>query len=72
MLIIIDALMSWVIPPRSNAVSRVIGAIVDPIVEPFRRLQEKFYRGNMPIDFSPMLAIFALAIIKTIMYNLVR
>lgn len=69
-LIVIDALMSWFIPPRSNTFSKVIGVIVDPIVEPFRRLQERFYRGSIPIDFSPMLAIIALGLARSIVNSI--
>ena len=70
-LIILDALMSWFIPPRSNAFSRAIGVIIDPIVEPFRKLQDRFSSGSIPIDFSPILAIFALQILESLARSLI-
>lgn len=64
-LIILDALLSWFIPPRSNTFSRVIGIVIDPIVEPFRRLQDRFMSNSMPIDFSPVLAILFLGLVQS-------
>ena len=63
--------MSWFIPPRSNAFSRAIGVIIDPIVEPFRKLQDRFSSGSIPIDFSPILAIFALQILESLARSLI-
>lgn len=70
-LIVLDALLSWFIPPRSNAFSRAIGVVIDPIVEPFRRLQERFSSGSIPIDFSPLLAIFSISIIQSIIRSFI-
>ncbi|KMT21432.1 YggT family protein [Clostridium cylindrosporum] len=70
-LIILDALLSWFIPPRSNAFSRMIGIIIDPILMPFRKLQERFSSGAIPIDFSPILAIFFITIVESLLRNLV-
>ncbi|MBZ4664058.1 MAG: YggT family protein [Caloramator sp.] len=65
-LIFLDALLSWVVPNRhNNQILRIIGIIIDPIKEPFYRLQFKLL-PNTPIDFSPMLAILFLEFIKTI------
>ncbi|MEG0689673.1 MAG: YggT family protein [Clostridium sp.] len=66
-LIIIDALLSWFIIPRSNAFSRAIGIVIDPIVMPFRKLQDRFMSSALPIDLSPIFAIFALNIIQSIL-----
>ncbi|MEQ8153542.1 MAG: YggT family protein [Clostridiaceae bacterium] len=40
--------------------------IAAPIMEPFRRLQNSFGL-NIPIDLSPILALVALDLIKTIL-----
>ncbi|MEF9953234.1 MAG: YggT family protein [Clostridium sp.] len=70
-LIIIDALLSWFIVPRSNTFSRAIGIIIDPIIMPFRKLQERFITASLPVDLSPIFAIFALNIIQSILRSYV-
>ncbi|MEG0641476.1 MAG: YggT family protein [Clostridium sp.] len=69
-LIIIDAILSWFIPPRSNTFSRIIGIVIDPILMPFRRIQERFSAITIPVDFSPVFAIFALGLLQTILRSL--
>lgn len=67
-LIFIDALLSWFIRDRyNNPIIRVIETIINPIKEPFYRLQLKLF-PNTPVDFSPMLAIFFLEILKTLLF----
>jgi len=67
-LIFVDALLSWVIRDRyNNPIVRVIDTIINPIKEPFYRLQFKLL-PNTPVDFSPMLAIFFLEILKTLLF----
>ncbi|WDC84070.1 YggT family protein [Caloramator sp. mosi_1] len=66
-LIFFDALLSWVVPNRhNNQIVRLIGVIIDPIKEPFYRLQFKLL-PNTPVDFSPMLAILFLEFVKSIL-----
>ncbi|CDF57856.1 YggT family protein [Thermobrachium celere] len=66
-LIFLDALLSWVVPNRhSNQLVRLIGIIIDPIKEPFYRLQFKIL-PNTPVDFSPMFAILFLEFVKTVL-----
>lgn len=69
-LIVVDALMSWFIPPRSNTVSRLLGVVIDPILEPFRKLQERFSTGSIPIDFSPLLAIIFLGLVRSLVISI--
>lgn len=68
-LIIVDALSTWFRPARSTQFSRTIGVIIDPILAPVHSLQQKIM-PNSPIDFSPMLAILLLEILKGIIYRI--
>lgn len=68
-LVFVDALMSWVIKPRSNQISRLIGTIIDPILVPCHKLQVKVM-PNSPIDFSPLIAIFVIEFLKTIIVSI--
>jgi YggT family protein len=69
LLIFIDAIMSWFIRPRSNDISRIIGIIVDPLLAPCRNLQRKFIT-NSPIDFSPIIALVIIELVKTLISNI--
>lgn len=66
-LIIIRALMSWVSPDPRNPVVQIIHALTEPVMEPFRKVIPNF--GG--IDLSPMLLIFVVYFLKTILTRLI-
>ena len=47
----------------------LVECISYPILEPCRRLQDKFV-SDSPIDFSPILALFLLDIIRGVLISL--
>ncbi|MEZ0536063.1 YggT family protein [Caldicellulosiruptoraceae bacterium PP1] len=63
--IVLDALLSWFIPDSFNKYRRITNTIVSPILEPVRRLTERFIRIPM-IDISPIIAIFLLELLRTV------
>ncbi|PLX65767.1 MAG: YggT family protein [Denitrovibrio sp.] len=66
-LIIIRALMSWVSPDPRNPIVQLIAALTDPVLIPFKRVIPPLGA----IDISPMILIFVVYFIKTIMVRLV-
>lgn len=68
LLVFVDALMSWIIRPRSNAVSKFLGLILDPVLKPCQLLQGKLLPGS-PVDFSPLLALFLIEIVRRILLS---
>lgn len=70
-LIVIDALLSWIMPPRRNRFSRILGIVIDPILEPCYKIQKKFL-PNVFVDFSPVIAIFILEIVRNILRIILR
>lgn len=66
-LIIIRALMSWVRPDYGNSLVQFIYRTTDPILRFFRDLIPS---GGYGIDFSPIIAIFALEILQRIVHRL--
>lgn len=66
-LIIIRALLSWVSPDPRNPVVQLIAALTEPVMEPFRKIIPPLGA----IDISPMILIFVVYFIKTIMVRLV-
>lgn len=64
-LILGRAIMSWFIRPGDRLYPLYMGVIriTEPILSPFRNLTSRF-TGSMGMDFSPMLAIFAIIFIQ--------
>ena len=69
LLVVIDAIMSWFIRPRSNEISRIIGIVIDPILLPCSKLQSKIIK-DLPVDFSPVIAIILIELVKTL-FNII-
>ncbi len=67
-LIIARVIVSWVASPASrNPVVQFIRAVTDPILEPIRSILP---RTGM-FDLSPMVAIFALQLLKGILGGMI-
>lgn len=72
-LIIFRVIISWVRPDVNNKqwrkFLRIVYNITEPILAPIRRL---IPTANIGIDFSPLIAIFALQIIRNFLISLLR
>ena len=67
--ILVDCIASWIPQIRYNQFMDIVHSITYPILEPCRRLQNRFL-GDSPIDFSPILALFLLDIVRGILIRL--
>ncbi len=69
--ITIDVILSWVYTGNSIFV-RIIHAITEPVLKPFRSLINNSAIGGpgLRLDFSPVLAVLALSVIKEILIKL--
>ena len=61
--IFVECIASWIPQLRYNQLMDIVHSITNPILEPCRRLQNRFL-GDMPIDFSPILALFILDFVR--------
>lgn len=68
-LIIARIVLSWINPRPDGTVSRFLYQITEPLLAPFRNLLSKFGVGGT-LDFSPILAVFALNIIRTLVLGI--
>jgi len=70
LLIIVQAILSWI--PRARyryrEATRILDRIVNPMLDPFRRLLPPSKTGG--IDLSPILAIVALQIIERLILRI--
>lgn len=67
LVIIVNALMSWISPDPFNPLVQLLTLISAPIVDPIRRVIPPL--GGV-LDISPILAIFALQFVSGLAYNL--
>ena len=67
--VFIRVLLSWVpnIDPRNPAIEFLYG-ITEPILAPIRSIMPK----TMMFDFSPMIAIFVLQAVRSVLLNSLR
>ncbi len=68
--VIARAVISWVEPNPSNPVVRTLRALTDPVLRPFQRLQWRLARGRMPIDFSPLIVILLIILVRRFLFEL--
>lgn len=68
LLLMANILLSW-FPMRGNAITTFIYEMTEPYLRIFRRILPPSPR--MPIDFSPILAIFVLYFLETLVFRLV-
>lgn len=66
--IFIDVIISWVYR-ESNTFTDIIHTVTEPLLAPGRKIQDKLMPGS-PMDFSPILALVLIRIIRTIVNNI--
>lgn len=71
--IILDALLSWFSLTSINVYKyrRILSVITNPILLPIKNTLDKYIRYS-PIDFSPIVAIFLLEIIRELVFIVLR
>lgn len=69
--IVIECIFSW-IPSQGqrNKFIDLVQSFTYPILEPFRKLQDRFITG-LPIDLSPIFAFFAIDIIRRVLIGII-
>ena len=68
-LIIIQCLMSWFPGARYSKPYEILSMITEPLVGPIRELLFRYI--DIPIDFSPVIAIFLISFVQRLIFSLV-
>lgn len=68
--IIIDFISSWIPQIQGSKVISIIHNFIYPVLDPIRRVQDRLIPG-LPIDFSPMVALFAIDFIKSTILRMI-
>ncbi|MBU3126603.1 YggT family protein [Clostridium sp. FP2] len=66
--IFIEVILSWVYR-GTNQYVELLHKITGPLLEPGRKIQDKYF-GNTMVDFSPIIALFILMMLKSIVLGL--
>jgi len=67
--IFIEVILSWVYARRTNQYIELLHKVTEPLLEPGRRIQAKYFNNTM-VDFSPIIALFLLMILRRIVFAL--
>ena len=67
--IIIEVILSWVYANRTNQYIELLHKVTNPLLQPGRMIQDRYF-NNMMVDFSPIIAIFIIMLLKKIMLNI--
>ena len=65
--IFIDVILTWFPIDHGHPLVRILHSITEPILAPIRRLIPS---GNMPVDFSPVVAILILQLVENLLISL--
>jgi YggT family protein len=66
--IFIECIASWIPQIQGNRFISIIHSFTYPLLEPFRRLQDRFISG-LPMDFSPIIALFVIDLFKRLLLS---
>lgn len=69
--IFIEIIMSWIPMAKGSRVIEIVHTITDPFMIPGRKIQEKVMPGMM-LDFSPILALFIVYILRYVIISMLR
>lgn len=64
--ILVECIASWIPQIQGNKFISIIHNFTYPLLEPFRKLQDRFSSG-LPIDFSPIIALFVIDLLKRLL-----
>ena len=67
--IFIEVILSWVPSVRTNQYIELLHKITEPILKPGRMIQEKYF-SNLMVDFSPIIALVILMILRNIVFSI--
>jgi uncharacterized protein YggT (Ycf19 family) len=65
-MIFINVLLSWILS-HNHPLRALLTRLTRPIIEPFQHISRKFNSSNLPIDFSPFLALLTLSLVAELL-----
>lgn len=68
--ILLEVILSWIPQIGNNKFVSTIHNFIYPMMEPLKGLQDRLIPG-LPIDFSPILALFILDILRRVILGII-
>ena len=65
--LIIEVVLSWVYANRTNQYIELLHKITNPLLKPGRKIQDRYFSNTM-MDFSPIIALFLIILLKRILF----
>jgi len=62
-IIIAHAVMTWMPGTRGTPIEKLLKSLVEPVLDPIRRLLEPLQKG-LGIDFSPLILLILLSVVQ--------
>lgn len=70
--ILVRIILSWLPIGRGNGIVAMVYALTEPILGPIRHMIDKSpIGGGMMLDFSPVIALFVMNIVKSLLVSAV-
>jgi YggT family protein len=67
--ILLDVILSWIMPGKRNALVDMVHIFTDPFMIPGRKLQSMI-APNLMLDFSPIIALIIVDILQRIILTI--
>lgn len=67
--ILIEVILSWVYSGRTNQYIEIVHKITGPLLQPGRKIQERYFSNTM-IDFSPIIALAIIWMLRKIIFGI--
>ncbi len=71
LILLIRAFVSWMPVNRDNKLVDLLYKITEPVLSPFRSIVARVAGQNLPIDFSPVIVLLLMAILRYIILRII-
>ena len=68
-IILIQCILSWIPSIRYSKIYDVLSIVTDPIEDPIRQVLYRYV--SIPVDFSPVIAILLIELMKKLVYIII-
>lgn len=71
LIMLIRIVISWLPVNRDNRFVELLFKVTEPVLAPFRNLVSRIAKQTLPIDFSPIIVLLLLAILRHIILRII-
>jgi YggT family protein len=71
LIILIRAFVSWIPVSRYNRLAELLYRITEPVLSPVRNFIARIAGQNLPIDFSPIVVLILIAVLRHLVLSII-